>query len=141
VAVTEDRPGGRPGPGDEPIGTVAEEAAKLLSALTGYARGQAGEYADAANGAASTASAAFRSVNEHLATGAPECTWCPVCQVVHAVRSTSPEVKTHLAVAANALVQAAAAVLATHVPGDPGGGQGGGPVQKIDLDDDGWEDS
>jgi hypothetical protein len=135
VAVTEDRPGG--GPGDEPIGTVAEEAAKLLSALSGYARDQAGEYAGAASGAANTASAAFRSVNEHLATGAEECTWCPVCQVIHAVRSTSPEVKGHLAVAANALVQAAAAVLATHAPGD----DGSKPVQKIDLDDDSWEDS
>jgi hypothetical protein len=54
--------------------------------------------------------------------------------VIHAVRATSPEVKTHLAVAANSLIQAAAAVLSTQVPPDPAG-----PVQKIDLDDGDWD--
>lgn len=118
----------------EPVGSVAEEAAKLMSALSGFAREHAGEYAEAAGGAAGAAQAAFRDLNEHLATGAPECRYCPVCQVVHAVRTTSPEVKAHLAVAANALVQAASAALATHLPGDAQE-----PVQKIDLDDS-WED-
>jgi hypothetical protein len=140
VAVSEQGPGGRPGEGadptGEPVGSVADEAAKLLSALSGFARDHAGEYAGAAGGAAGAASAAFRNVNEHLATGAPECTWCPVCQLIHTVRSTSPEVKAHLAVAASSLVQAAAAALATHAPTD-GHDQ---PVEKIDLDGDTWED-
>jgi len=56
-----------------------------------------------------------------------------VCQVIHAVRHTSPEVKAHLASAASSLMHAAAGVLATHVPGSdrPSG------VEKIDLDDEG----
>jgi hypothetical protein len=125
--VSDERPG-------EPVGSVAEEAAKLLSALSGFARDHAGEYAGAAGGAAGAAHAAFQNVNEHLATGAPECTYCPICQVVHAIRTTSPEVKAHLAIAANSLVQAAAAMLATHVPDDAQQ-----PVEKIDLDDS-WEE-
>ena len=47
-----------------------------------------------------------------LATGAPECTYCPLCRTVHVVREASPEVMVHLAAAASSLVQAAAAVLA-----------------------------
>jgi hypothetical protein len=140
--VTDDGPEGQTGgaagaggSGGEPVGSVAEEAAKLFSALSGFARDQAGEYAGAAGGAADAASAAFRAVNEHIATGAPECQWCPVCQVIHAVRTTSPEVKAHLAIAANSLAQAASAALATHVPSDQQ------PVEKINLDDDTWEDS
>ena len=125
--MSDERPG-------EPVGSVAEEAAKLLSAISGFARDHAGEYAGAAGGAAGAAQSAFQNVNEHLATGAPECTYCPICQVVHAVRTTSPEVKAHLAIAANSLVQAAAAMLATHVPDDAQQ-----PVEKINLDDS-WEE-
>lgn len=138
--MTDDEPDNGPregGPERPAVGSVAEEAAQLFAALAGLAKGQGSEYAGAAAGAASAASDAFRNVNEHLATGAQDCTYCPVCQVIHAVRSTSPEVKAHLALAASSLVQAAAGVLATHVPSD----QEASPVQKINLDGDGWEES
>ena len=49
------------------IGSVAEEAAKLFGALSGWAREHGSE--------------------EHIATGAPECTYCPVCRC--GVRSTA----------------------------------------------------
>lgn len=122
------------------VGSVAEEAAALFSALSGFARQQGTQYAGAAAGAAEAAAHAVRDVNEHIATGSQECTWCPVCQVIHAVRTTNPEVKAQLAIAANALVQAAASALATHAPADAKS-----RVEKIDLDGDesdsgGWED-
>ncbi|NHA00004.1 hypothetical protein G5V59_06715 [Nocardioides sp. W3-2-3] len=81
-------------------------------------------------------------VNEHIATGSAECRYCPVCRVVHAVRETSPEVRTHLLSAASSLLQAAAGFMET-LPPPPGSATGGTPghargpaVEKIDLDAD-----
>jgi len=121
---------------DEPIGSVGEEAAKLFAALSGWAKDQGTDYAGTAAGAASAVSDALHDVNEHVATGGEDCRYCPVCQVIAVVRSTSPEVKTHLAVAASSLMQAAAGVLATQVPADAKGA----PVEKINLDDSPWDD-
>lgn len=120
---------------DEPVGSVAEEAAALFAALSGFARGHLGrpEASEAAGGAMDGVADALRSSTEHFATGAPECTWCPVCQVVHAVRATSPEVRAHLAVAAHSLLEAASSALSTRVDSD----MGTPGVQHIDLDDDG----
>jgi len=74
-----------------------------------------------------------------VATGGEDCRFCPVCQVIHAVRTTNPEVKAHLASAASSLLHAAAGVLATQVP-RPDRPTG---VEKIDLgdDDDPWGDA
>jgi hypothetical protein len=118
------------GPSGEPIGSVGEEAAKLFTALSGWARDQGADYAGSAAGAAAAMSETMQSINDHIATGSEDCRYCPVCQVIHAVRSTSPEVKAHLAVAASSLMHAAAGVLATHVPPDKAS-----PVEKIDLED------
>ncbi|MCW2793585.1 MAG: hypothetical protein JWO76_2683 [Nocardioides sp.] len=100
------------------VGSVSDEAVKLLGALSDWAR----------------------EANGHVATGSAECTYCPICRTVHALRQTSPEVREHLAVAATSLLQAAAGLLATAVPpdaraGEPGGARGTG-VERIDLDDD-----
>ncbi|KRF36280.1 hypothetical protein [Nocardioides sp. Soil805] len=153
------RPHGDDGAPDPEVGSLAEETAKLLGALSGWAREHG---ADAAHGTSGLAdhlvdqvAGAAHQVGEHLDTGAPECTVCPICRTVHAVRQLSPEVKAHLAVAASSLVQAAAGVLATVAP-DPGSGPDAepdahprrssgrrtDPVQKIVLDED-WpeEDS
>ena len=93
--------------GDE-VGSVEQEALKLLNALQDWA------------------------TERHVATGGPECAFCPVCQVIHTVRGASPEVRTHLATAASSLLQAAAGLLATRVP-ESGPERAG--VQKIHLDD------
>jgi hypothetical protein len=107
-------PGASGGAGhQEPVGSVGEEAAKLFGALSDWARDQGGDYAGTAAGAASTFAHAVRDVNEHLATESADCRYCPVCQVIHVVRSTSPEVREHLSVAASSLMQAAAGLLAT----------------------------
>ena len=126
----QDTPGGRE---EQDVGSVGEEAAKLAGVLADWARDHASDLGQGLGGLAGSAAASLRDVEEHLATGAPECTWCPVCRTVHLVRETSPEVRTHLVTAASSLLQAASALLATHVPQQPR--QRGG-VERIDLDDD-----
>ena len=95
------------------VGTVGEEAAKLLGALSEWARGHVGD------------------IDGHLDTGAPECTYCPICKTVHVLRQASPEVRAQLTSAASSLLQAAAGLMATAVPDD----RARGGVQHIDLDD------
>jgi len=97
---------------DDRVGSIGEEAARLF-----------GAFADLA-----------RDVDEHVATGGAECRYCPVCRAVHLVRETSPEVRAHLTSAVSSLVQAAAGLLATHVPEEHRSGATG--VERIDLDED-----
>ncbi len=124
----------------EPVGGVGEEAAKLLQALQDWARDSGSEYAEATAQAAAGAGARMHDLHEHLATGGPECRYCPVCQVISAVRGTSPEVRAHLGAAATSLMRAAASLLDTPVP-DPGRDRRSASVDKIELnDDDEWED-
>jgi hypothetical protein len=123
---------------DENVGSVTEEAAKLLHALQDWAKESGSEYAGAAATAAEGAAAAVHRVDEHIATGAPECSYCPVCRVISAVRSTSPEVRQHLTTAATSLMHAAAGLLATQM--EPSKERADGGVEKIDLSDDEWED-
>lgn len=120
-------------PADEPVGSVAEEAAKLFAAFSTWARDQGAGQAGAATSAAAAMSETMHAVNEHIATGSADCRYCPVCQAIHVVRSTSPEVRAHLAAAASSLMHAAAGILSTPVPSETKG-----PVEKIDLDDD-WD--
>lgn len=99
---------------DTTVGSWGEEAVRLL-----------GAFAD--------------GLEDHLATGAQECTWCPVCRTVHAVRTVSPEVRTHLTAAAVSLAKAASALLAATAPDNNGSARRAEPderVQRIRLDDD-----
>jgi hypothetical protein len=138
VNQSDDGPGdaGQGGP-QEPVGSVGEEAAKLLGALSSWARDQGDDYAGSAADAAGSFASAVKGVSEHIATGGEDCRYCPVCQVIHVVRNTSPEVRTHLSVAASSLMHAAAALLAT----DPEDRSKSSSVEKIDLDADaGWDE-
>lgn len=121
--------------GPEDVGSVGEEAAKLLGALSDWAGDQGVDLGEGLAGLAGHAATAARGVEDHFATGAAECTWCPVCRTVHAVRQTSPEVRAHLASAASSLLQAAVGALATAVPPDRRPPPDDG-VERIDLDDD-----
>jgi hypothetical protein len=126
---------GQPGPGtggQEPVGSVGEEAAKLLGALSEWARDQGSDYAGSATGAAGAFAHTVQDVSEHIATGGEDCRYCPVCQVIHVVRQTSPEVRSHLSIAASSLMQAAAGLLATNTANHPKAPS----VEKIDLDTD-----
>ena len=105
------------GSSDE-VGSVGEEAAKLLGALSEWAKDHVG------------------NVDARLDTGAPECTFCPICKTVHVLRQASPEMRAQLATATTSLLQAVAGLMATPVPDD----RARGGVEHIDLDDDvdGW---
>jgi hypothetical protein len=121
----------------EAVGSLGEEAAKLLGALSEWARDQGHDYAGSAAGASGLFNQAIHDVNEHIATDSADCRYCPVCQVIHVVRQTSPEVRTHLSIAASSLMSAAAGLLATRTDNQPHQG-----VEKIDLDEGpGWDDN
>src|SRR4051812_6798814 len=111
-------------PHDEPVGSVGDEAAKLLGALAGWA-------GDHLGGVNERAGEKAREVNEHFATGDAECLYCPICRTVHAVRQASPEVKAQLADAASTFLQAAAGLLAAAGHAEPPSSR----VQHIDLDE------
>ncbi|HEU4948497.1 MAG TPA: hypothetical protein VFT31_15205 [Kribbella sp.] len=93
----------------EPVGSVAQEAAKLFAVLqqaAADARG-ADHSADPTpdTGEADPAEAAAQEESgEHdhgtARSGGPECQWCPICQLVSRVRHTSPEAVEQLATTA-----------------------------------------
>ena len=123
-----------------PVGSVGDEAVKLLQALQEWAKESGQEYAGSAGAAAAGAGGLLQTVNEHIATGGQDCTYCPVCRMISAVRATSPEVKQHLTTAASSLLQAAAGVMATRAA-DGASARSEEPVERIDLSDDGeWGD-
>ena len=72
----------------EPIGSVAEEAAKLFAVLQNAAH----------DAPPAEETAAHETADEHKL--GPDCVWCPVCQLIHRVRSTSPETIEQLSSAA-----------------------------------------
>jgi hypothetical protein len=119
------------------VGSLGEEVAKLLGALSGWAREQGVEAGDGLSGLASQAAASAHELNDHLATGAAECTVCPLCRTISAVRQVSPEVTAHLSAAATSLAQAAAAFLAT-APRTPGAAH---DVERVDLSEDWLDDA
>jgi len=133
-------------PGDpHEVGSLGEEAAKLLGALSGWAREHAGEAGEQLSGLAAHAAASAQDLNDHLATGSAECTVCPLCRTVHAARQLGPEVTTHLSAAMASLVQAAAAFMVTAEQHAPGADRGPGDratagVEHIDLEDE-WPET
>jgi hypothetical protein len=72
----------------EPVGSVAEEAAKLFALLQNAAHD------------APPADEAEHDTGEHEHKLGPDCVWCPVCQLIHRVRNTSPETIEQLSTAA-----------------------------------------
>jgi hypothetical protein len=117
--------------GPPEVGSVAEEATKLLGAVADWARDHGSDLGVGVAALADQAAASAQEINAHIATDDPECRYCPICRTVHAVRTASPEVRAQLTTAASSFLQAAAGMLSA--------GQGGGagrPVERIDLDDD-----
>ena len=95
-------------------GSAAEEAARLFAAVEDWVR---------TRGAGLLA-------GEHLATGAPECAACPLCQAVSALRQVRPETVEHLLDAAASVVAALRTAVAEPAPPSPRAG-----VQHIDVRD------
>jgi hypothetical protein len=86
-----------------PLGSAAEEAARLFAAVEQWARSRAGGLLD----------------EEHLATGSAECSVCPLCQTVHALRQVKPETVEHLLDAAASVVAALRSTVLGAPPDDP----------------------
>lgn len=99
--------------GPPPVGSAAEEAARLFAAAEEWLRTRTGGHLDG------------------LATGAPECSVCPVCQGISALRQVRPETVEHLLDAAGSFVAALRTTVSGHVP-PPSGTRPPG-VQHIDI--------
>jgi hypothetical protein len=96
----------------EPVGSVAEEAAKLFAALQHAAADARGDHGttpaddlpsagedDVRSGAEDGVRAdAAAEAHEHKL--GPDCQWCPICQLIHKLRTTSPETIEQLSKAA-----------------------------------------
>ncbi|WP_322919539.1 hypothetical protein [Nocardioides renjunii] len=123
--------------GTDPVGSLGEEAAKLFGALSGWAREQVEDAGDGLSDMAAQAAATVHDLDEHLATGSAECTVCPVCRTIHAVRQLDPEVVTHLSSALTSLAQAAASLLSTRPPAqdDASGDERAASDEHADHDD------
>ncbi|MDX6264897.1 MAG: hypothetical protein QOH84_6585 [Kribbellaceae bacterium] len=79
----------------EPVGSVAEEAAKLFAVLQ-----QAARHDQEAPKAEKEEPAPAEHQHGTARSGGPECQWCPVCQLIAKVRTTSPETIEQLSTAA-----------------------------------------
>jgi hypothetical protein len=84
--------GAGPGPPGEP-GPLGEEALRLVEAAREWAVWT------------------FPDAEAHSASGAPECSWCPLCRAVAVLRGDRPEVTERLAEVLTAVAGALAAVL------------------------------
>ncbi len=94
-------------PSAEPVGTLAEEAAKLLAVFQARASG----------------------ADDHVDDAGDLCDGCPLCRLRTAVRAVSPEVRQHLSEAATSVVLAMKGLL-----DDPGAAnRRAAPFEKIDL--------
>jgi hypothetical protein len=98
------------------VGSAAEEAVKLFTAVEDWARRKAGQILD----------------DEHLATGSPECQFCPVCQGIGVLRHVRPEAVEHLLDAAASFV-AALKTAVTMPPSASTPARHAPPVQHIDI--------
>lgn len=81
---------------DETLGTAAQEASRFVDALGEWLSGHAPE-----GGPTWT-----QTGDEAIATGAPECRFCPVCRLIAVARTASPEVVAHLDEALRSLTAA-----------------------------------
>jgi hypothetical protein len=104
----------------DPVGSLAEEAAKLVSALSYIQATHTDGHDDADN------------PHDPLA---PECRYCPLCALARTARSMTPEVREHLASAASSLLLALRGFLEEAVAKADGHGAESA-VEKIDLAED-----
>ncbi len=107
----------------EPVGSLADEAARFAEAIGAWGRARAataGEAYEAAPGA----------------EGGGSCRFCPLCQGLELLRGARPEVYAHLGDAAMSLLAAAREALgeAPRAAGAPAPSPEGPPVQRIVVD-------
>ena len=110
----------------EPVGSLAEEAAKLVSVLSSMQPGGHSHPHDAEDDGDG------QDPHDPLAL---ECRYCPLCALGRTARQLTPEVREHLASAAASLLLAARSFLDEAVA-KPESADGDSPVEKIDLAED-----
>lgn len=115
----------------ETAGTLAEEAAKLLATLHGWVGDPAAADASPDDEPPFDDDEARRDEQGSEAV-APECRWCPVCQLMRVAKATSPDVREHLSQAAVSLALALQGLL----DGSPAPDRRATPLEKIDLTED-----
>ncbi len=115
----------------EHVGTLAEEAAKLVAALQNWGA-EAGKAAGATGASGAEGGEQADASYDHASHDptSPECRWCPLCQLVRVARATTPEVREHLASAGMSLALAFKGLL----DGVDDPSSRSDPVEKIDLD-------
>lgn len=109
----------------DPVGSLAEEAAKLISALQGWTQDIRGR-----EGAEHGHDPADHEDHGHDELSA-ECRYCPLCNLARFAKAATPEVRDHLASAGLSLALAFKELM------DNAGGArpASTPVEKIDLED------
>ena len=109
-------------PGSSPRPDLAAEITKLVGSIQEWAR---------------------KALPESSIGHGPECQWCPICQLVNAVRGESPQTAERVGerfaeagAAVTAAVRALAEAAVTRTQREPGDRPRPSPrVQHIDLDD------
>lgn len=143
--------------GEDEIGSVAEEAAKLFGALGGV-------LGDDAHGHAHQTTGDAESGTRDAPGQAAECRFCPLCRLIRLLDEASPQTREQLTTAVVSLVEAVSALVAAAgttredaapdqapdpkprpksrpKPGRKQGADQPDPVEHIDLDDEAdWED-
>jgi hypothetical protein len=128
----------------EPVGSLAEEAAKLVSVLSSM---QVGGHSGADHGNEHDPADEADEAHEGHDPLSPECRYCPLCAIARTARSMTPEVREHLASAAGSLLLAVRGFLedamasggpsADRASGDADSdGDAAAGVEKIDLAED-----
>jgi hypothetical protein len=123
----------------EPLGSAAEEAARLIESLQGWFGvpvpvASAEPVNERERGGADrtdrdTGDAADPDIHEDSAAGhGPACRACPLCRGIAAVQQSHPEVLTHLAGAAQHLVAALRSLAAEPARAAAGTASGDGPA-------------
>lgn len=125
---------------NDEVGTLAHEAAKLLSVLQDVVvspAGHSGRPESAADAPASETGTpdtgdgeAAGSAHDHEFD---ECTVCPICQSVRLARAVAPDVREHLGAAALSLARAATLVLEGLSEQAANPRERDAPVERIDL--------
>lgn len=106
---------------DAAVGSVAEEATRLLEALGRTPTPSSPDDGPAADAPTSEASS-DGAEHVHVAMGDAEtCTWCPVCRSVGVLRSVSPETLSRLADLATAAATVLADLATRHTEEGAGG--------------------
>lgn len=123
---------------EEPVGSLAEELAKLMGVVSGLADQTADDgVAGEGDGDHETEPASDGPDHAaHIANGSAACQVCPVCQAIAFVRSTSPEVRDHLASSAASLAAAARGLLDGMTTPQPEPDRRDSPVENINLSED-----